>query len=101
MQWKIAPIAPRAPATIQGVQREEIDDLRRSAAACPPGSRQRIHPILHGCRLKGVRDGDQKFEQMLETIREVGKLGMEVCVTLGHLSDAEAIKLEGGRGHRL
>jgi biotin synthase len=31
---------------------------------------------------------------VLETIREVSKLGMEVCVTLGQLSDAEAKKLK-------
>ena len=47
-----------------------------------------------GAAWKGVRDGDQKFEVMLETIREVSKLGMEVCVTLGQLSDAEAHKLK-------
>jgi biotin synthase len=46
-----------------------------------------------GAAWKGVRDGDAKFEQVLETVREVGKLGMEVCVTLGQLGDAEARKL--------
>jgi biotin synthase len=46
-----------------------------------------------GAAWKGVRDGDAKFEQMLETVREVGKLGMEVCVTLGQLGDIEARKL--------
>ncbi len=46
-----------------------------------------------GAAWKGVRDGDQRFEQVLDTIREVSKLGMEVCVTLGQLSDAEAEKL--------
>ena len=47
-----------------------------------------------GAAWKGVRDGDAKFEQVLGTIREVSKLGMEVCVTLGHLSLAEARKLK-------
>lgn len=47
-----------------------------------------------GAAWKGVRDGDQKFDQMLDTIREVSKLGMEVCVTLGQLSDPEAEKLK-------
>ena len=47
-----------------------------------------------GAAWKGVRDGDAKFEQVLETIREVSKLGMEVCVTLGQLSLAEARKLK-------
>jgi biotin synthase len=47
-----------------------------------------------GAAWKGVREGDRRFESVLETIREVSKLGMEVCVTLGQLSDAEAQKLK-------
>jgi biotin synthase len=47
-----------------------------------------------GAAWKGVRDGEAKFEQVLEAIREVSKLGMEVCVTLGQLSLAEARKLK-------
>jgi biotin synthase len=47
-----------------------------------------------GAAWKGVRDGDAKFEQVLGTIREVSKLGMEVCVTLGHLTLTEARKLK-------
>ncbi len=47
-----------------------------------------------GAAWRGVREGDRKFEQMLETIRAVSKLGMEVCVTLGQLSDKEALKLK-------
>ena len=47
-----------------------------------------------GAAWKGVREGDGKFETMLETVREVGKLGMEVCVTLGQLGDNEARKLK-------
>ena len=47
-----------------------------------------------GAAWKGVREGDRRFESVLETIREVSKLGMEVCVTLGQLSDTEAKKLK-------
>ncbi len=47
-----------------------------------------------GAAWKGVRDGDPRFEQVLGTIREVSKLGMEVCVTLGQLSLTEARKLK-------
>lgn len=47
-----------------------------------------------GAAWKGVRDGDPRFAQVLETIREVSKLGMEVCVTLGQLSLVEAQKLK-------
>jgi len=46
-----------------------------------------------GAAWKGVRDGQEKFDTVLETVREVSKLGMEVCVTLGQLSDTEAEKL--------
>jgi biotin synthase len=47
-----------------------------------------------GAAWKGVRDGDAKFEQVLETVRLVSQLGMEVCVTLGQLSLPEARKLK-------
>ncbi|MEO8204611.1 MAG: biotin synthase BioB [Chthoniobacterales bacterium] len=47
-----------------------------------------------GAAWKGVRDGDRKFEDVLGTIREVSKLGMEVCVTLGNLTPVEAAKLK-------
>jgi biotin synthase len=46
-----------------------------------------------GAAWKGVRDGDRKFDQMLETVRAMSKLGMEVCVTRGQLGDTEARKL--------
>lgn len=47
-----------------------------------------------GAAWKGVREGDGKFEEVLETVRAVSSLGMEVCVTLGDLTDSEALKLK-------
>lgn len=47
-----------------------------------------------GAAWKGVRKGDKKFEQMIQTVREVSRLGMEVCVTLGQLGDEEAQELK-------
>jgi biotin synthase len=47
-----------------------------------------------GAAWRGVRDGDPKFDQVLDAIRDVSALGMEVCVTLGELSDTEARKLK-------
>jgi biotin synthase len=47
-----------------------------------------------GAAWKGVREGDPRFEQVLGTVREVSKLGMEVCVTLGQLSESEARQLK-------
>jgi biotin synthase len=47
-----------------------------------------------GAAWKGVRDGEAKFEQVLDIIRDVAKLGIEVCVTLGNLTPVEARKLK-------
>ncbi|MBV9275796.1 MAG: biotin synthase BioB [Verrucomicrobia bacterium] len=47
-----------------------------------------------GTAWKGVRDGDPRFEQVLEIVRQVSRLGMEVCVTLGQLELAAAKKLK-------
>jgi biotin synthase len=47
-----------------------------------------------GAAWKGVREGEAKFEQVLEIVRTVSQLGMEVCVTLGHLTSTEAKKLK-------
>ncbi len=43
-----------------------------------------------GAAWRGVREGDGKFEQVLETVRQVNTLGLEVCVTLGSLTNREA-----------
>lgn len=70
--------------------------LMKSEEVLPIAERARANGSTRFCMgaaWKGVRDGDQKFEQVLDTIREVSKLGMEVCVTLGQLSDVEAAKL--------
>src|SRR5258705_10592429 len=47
-----------------------------------------------GAAWKGVREGTTQFESVLETVRAVSALGMEVCVTLGQLSDAAARQLK-------
>jgi biotin synthase len=47
-----------------------------------------------GAAWRGVRDGSEKFERVLEIVREVSQLGMEVCVTLGEIGLVEARKLK-------
>ena len=47
-----------------------------------------------GAAWKGVRAGEPKFTQVLEIVRGVSRLGMEVCVTLGHLTLTEAERLK-------
>lgn len=67
---------------------EEILPLARKAAE--NGSTR----FCMGAAWKGVREGDGKFEQVLDTVRQVSTLGMEVCVTLGQLTETEALKLK-------
>lgn len=69
----------------------ETDDVMEVARRAKENGSTRF---CMGAAWRGVRDGDAKFEQVLGTIREVSKLGMEVCVTLGQLSLAEARKLK-------
>ncbi|MEN8870928.1 MAG: biotin synthase BioB, partial [Akkermansiaceae bacterium] len=47
-----------------------------------------------GAAWRGVREGTQRFEQVLDIVRDVSELGMEVCVTLGELGPIEAEKLK-------
>lgn len=77
-----------------GLQKES---LMSTAEVLPVAERAKANGSTRFCMgaaWKGVRDGDPKFETMLETVREVSKLGMEVCVTLGQLGDIEARKLK-------
>lgn len=69
---------------------EKCDVLAKAKEAADNGSTR----FCMGAAWKGVRDGDERFEQVLDTIRDVAKLGMEVCVTLGNLTITEARKLK-------
>jgi len=77
-----------------GVEAGKLLQKEEVMAAARRASENGSTRFCMGAAWKGVRDGDAKFEQVLDTIREVGKLGMEVCVTLGNLSHVEARKLK-------
>jgi biotin synthase len=47
-----------------------------------------------GAAWNGVREGTQQFRSVLEIVSAVSKLGMEVCVTLGHLTETAAQQLK-------
>jgi biotin synthase len=67
---------------------EEVMAKARTAAAS--GSTR----FCMGAAWRGVRGGTQRFEQVLEIVREVSSLGMEVCTTLGELGPDEARRLK-------
>ncbi|MBK1834794.1 biotin synthase BioB [Roseibacillus ishigakijimensis] len=69
----------------------ECDDvLARARAARENGSTR----FCMGAAWRGVRSGTKRFEQVLDIVREVSDLGMEVCVTLGQLGPEEAAALK-------
>ena len=77
-----------------GLEREELLSLETVSAAA---SRARSHGATRFCMgaaWRGVRDGSEKFDRVLEIVRQVSQLGMEVCVTLGEIGPLEARKLK-------
>src|SRR5919106_2933414 len=73
-----------------GVEREELMAVDDIMAAAKRARAQGATRFCMGAAWRGVRNGTGKFEQVLETVREVSQLGMEVCVTLGEIGDNEA-----------
>jgi biotin synthase len=77
-----------------GLEREELLSVETVLAAA---SRARSHGATRFCMgaaWRGVRNGSEKFDRVLEIVREVSQLGMEVCVTLGEIGPLEARKLK-------
>jgi biotin synthase len=76
-----------------GVEREELLPLDQILSAAQRAQAQGATRFCMGAAWRGVRAGTEKFERVLETVREVSRLGMEVCVTLGEIGPDEARKL--------
>ena len=77
-----------------GIQREELLSIETIAAAAKRARTQGATRFCMGAAWRGVRNGSTKFERVLEIVREVSRLGMEVCVTLGEIGPLEARKLK-------
>src|SRR5438552_153515 len=77
-----------------GLEREDLLPVDDILIAARRARAQGATRFCMGAAWRGVRDGTPKFEQVLETVREVSQLGMEVCVTLGEIGSTEARKLK-------
>ena len=77
-----------------GLEREDLLPVDDILVAARRARAQGATRFCMGAAWRGVREGTSKFEQVLETVREVSQLGMEVCVTLGQIGPAEARKLK-------
>src|SRR5450432_2626088 len=77
-----------------GVERENLLPVDEIMSAAQRARAQGATRFCMGVAWRGMRDGTERFEQVLATIREVSLLGMEVCVTLGQIGRNEAHRLK-------
>src|SRR2546430_9055658 len=77
-----------------GIEREELLLIERIIDVAERARSQGATRFCMGAAWRGVRHGSEKFERVLEIVREVSQLGMEVCVTLGEIGSVEAHKLK-------
>src|SRR5438105_14516335 len=77
-----------------GVEREDLLSVEQVVDVAKRARAQGATRFCMGAAWRGVRQGTEKFQRVLEIVREVSRLGMEVCVTLGEIGPAEAHKLK-------
>ncbi|MGE0525690.1 MAG: biotin synthase BioB [Bdellovibrionales bacterium] len=81
-----------------GVDRHKllaVEEVRRAARHAQNNGATRF---CMGAAWREVKDGPE-FDQVLELVREVKSLGLEVCCTLGMLSEEQAKKLRAAGLH--
>ena len=76
-----------------GLERESLAPLARVLETAGRARANGSSRFCMGAAWRGVTEHDAKFASVLETVREVAKLGMEVCVTLGRLTPEAARQL--------
>jgi biotin synthase len=76
-----------------GLEKERLLPLPQILATAERARASGSSRFCMGAAWRGVTENDPKFQTVLETVREVGKLGMEVCVTLGSLTPEAARQL--------
>lgn len=76
-----------------GVERRELMDVGDVTAAAEEARAAGSTRFCMGAAWREVRDG-AGFDRVLEMVEAVSALGMEVCTTLGMLTDAQARRLK-------
>jgi biotin synthase len=76
-----------------GLEKETLLPLDRILETAESARANGSTRFCMGAAWKGVTEHDAKFKSVLETVRAVSKLGMEVCVTLGELTPEAAHQL--------
>jgi biotin synthase len=84
---------PQAARYDTGVKPEPLKEKARVLEGALAAKANGSTRYCMGASWREVRDGEP-FEQVLEIVSDVAKLGMEVCVTLGMLNAAQARRLK-------
>ena len=84
---------PQSSRYETGLERESLAPLARIVETAERARANGSTRFCMGAAWRGVTEHDAKFHSVLETVREVAKLGMEVCVTLGSLTPDAARQL--------
>lgn len=75
-----------------GVERHELLPMDQVLKAARAARDQGVSRFCMGAAWRQVRDGPE-FEAVLEMVRGVASLGLEVCCTLGMLTESQAARL--------
>lgn len=76
-----------------GLQKEALAPIEQVLETAERARANGSTRFCMGAAWKGVNENDAKFKTVIETVRAVSKLGMEVCVTLGQLTPEAARQL--------
>ncbi|MBC3756801.1 biotin synthase BioB [Hyunsoonleella sp. SJ7] len=83
------PQAARYHTDIEGNDLMSVQHVKAQALRAKAGGSSRV---CMGAAWRNVKDGDE-FDQVLEMVRTINKLDMEVCCTLGMLTENQAQRL--------
>ena len=73
-----------------GVKTEKMLPLEEVVAVARKAKQNGAVRFCMGAAWRGVREGTKQFESVLDIVRAVNALGLEVCVTFGELSETAA-----------
>lgn len=83
------PQAARYHTDIEGNDLMSVQQVKAQALRAKSGGSSRV---CMGAAWRNVRDGEE-FDQVLEMVRTINKLDMEVCCTLGMVTENQAKRL--------
>ena len=84
---------PQAARYQTGVERQSLMSIEKIISHATEAKEQGATRFCMGTAWREVKDGEE-FDQIIETVKEVRNIGMEVCCTLGMISYEQAKRLK-------